>query len=86
MKKYGDRDFLCPSKTAVLRSNHLEHPGNLSVKWQKDLHRWRETAWWTKVHVCELGGDKTHRHRREGTSSIERQREKTERLWIEVLS
>lgn len=37
--------FPRPTNTAVLRSNHLEHPRNLSVEGQKDLQGWREIAW-----------------------------------------
>ena len=45
VEKERDWDFPHPSSTAVLRSDHSEHPGNGSAEWQKDLHRWREAAW-----------------------------------------
>ena len=56
MKTLG---FSCPSSKVVLRSDHLEYPGNPTTDWQKDLHSWRETAWQVEVHGCELGERKT---------------------------
>ena len=60
-EKQEDLGFPHPSNTAVLRSGHLEHPGNQSAEWQKDLHSWKETAWqvrgvWKWVEGEKNGG------------------------------
>ena len=50
--------FPFPSYTAVLRSDDLEHPGNRSAEWQKDLHGRRQCGTY-KVHGSELEEKKT---------------------------
>lgn len=55
----GTLGFPCPSNKAVLRSDHLEHPGNGHAEWQKDLYGWRETVWQVQGVRIRTGGEKT---------------------------
>lgn len=54
----GHWAFLVPSHTAVLKSDHLEHPGNCSVEWQKDLQGWRKKVWQVHGAWKWIGGEK----------------------------
>lgn len=68
-----------PLSTVVVRSDHLQHPGNRSEEWRKDLHGRRQTAGRCKVCGSDLGERKAALLWKGGNPFCGREKEERER-------